>query len=135
MIKAQPYKETITAHQATLLRAFLTCEYICDPDKYCPTLISYQTWTFSVCYGIPEASRGGVIAKAIEAGLIADMSDDDGEQVALTRLGYATLLHIDNIDISSYMVFPFRHPKMTITEALKLYDTKTPCGTALTDNC
>ena len=129
-MKATPYKETVTDHQATLLRAFLGCEYITDPEKYEPNLIGYQTWTFSVCYDIPEASRGGVIAKAIKAGLIVDMSDEDGEQVALSTLGYNTLLHIDNIDISTHTVSVAlldgkgTEQEMTIAEATKFHQER-----------
>lgn len=77
----------ITDHQKALLEGILGSDYR-DGASDAEMRAGHAVWTFSACEKIPEASRGGVIAKAVEAGLVGHQDDGDDSVIWLTEQGF-----------------------------------------------
>jgi hypothetical protein len=90
----------LTAAQHILLRAILNSQYW--DGAPIEERISGMTWTSDVLDSFSNASRGGILAKAEEAGLIrldivtpAQKRKGDSDAIGITQLGYDSLIAAD----------------------------------------
>lgn len=74
---------TLTDNQRKLISAILHSEYRFDPNP-----IGEHVWSFDACDGFDPKSAGGIVARAVDAGLIEADGTGNDATVAVTQLGF-----------------------------------------------
>jgi len=98
------YTMTLTANQVSLLLNVVTDQYLDGAHPL--TDGNGSSWAWSVCDGFAQASRGGIISRAVAAGLIWHQEDserrngriEDASTIGITKAGWEAICAHFNLD-------------------------------------